>query len=100
MSEPSTSEKLVNNVALTLFARGAMVIGGIAGPIAVWMMSHAVDVVDKIGNKVDTIREQSVETNGNVKLIQQTQVMQTQVLADHEARMRFLENFNRKPSPP
>lgn len=92
---------LVNSVALTLIARGAMILmTGVGFPIALWMMGRAVESVDKISNKVDVIREQSIETNGNVKMIQQAQVNQTQIIADHETRMRFLENYNRRPTPP
>lgn len=104
MSDPSTpAEKLVNSVVFTLVARGAMIIGtGIGLPIALWLSSRAVDSFDRINSKVDTIKDQSIETNGTVKLIQQTQSEQTRLIVDHETRMRVLENLNRtlRPMPP
>lgn len=100
MTDETPGSKLVNSVTLTLVSRGAMIFATMVGlPIAGWMMNRAVDSVDQIKSKVDTIREQSLETNGNVKLIQLTQGVQTAIIADHEARVRSLEGINRTARP-
>lgn len=100
MPDETPGSKFANSVGLTLIARGAMIFATVVGlPIAGWMMNRAVDAVDKMVAKVDTIKEQSLETNGTVKLIQQTQGMQTQIIADHESRVRTLENLNRMMRP-
>lgn len=92
MPDPTSGEKLANNVMLTLVARSAMIFATVIGlPVAGWMMNRAVSSVDAISRKVDTIREQSLETNGALKLIQQSQQSQGQILADHETRVRVLE---------
>jgi hypothetical protein len=51
--------------------------------------------VDKISEKIDTLRDQALETNGSVKLIQQTQISQGRMLDDHEARLRAAESSAR-----
>lgn len=88
--------KLVNNAALTVMSRLAMILATAALPVAGWMVLRGINAVDDVAKKVDTIRDQTLETNGNVKLIQQTQTIQGATLADHESRMRTLE---RKPPP-
>ena len=94
MSE--ASEKLVNNSVLTLVARGMMIFATVVGlPIAGWMINRAVASVDSIAGKVDSMKDQASDTNGTVKLIQQTQTIQTSIIADHETRMRLLERVPR-----
>ena len=93
---PSAGAKLVNSVILTLLARGAMILITVLGlPMAGWMMQRSVSSFDDISKKVDTIRDQSFETGSTVKLIQQSQESQTRLIADHELRVRTLEQFNR-----
>src|SRR6266705_527991 len=100
MTDDTAGSKLANSVTLTLVSRAAMIFATVIGlPVAGWMMNRAVDSVDKISSKMESIREQSLETNGNVKLIQLTQGVQTQIIADHEARVRALEGVNRAPRP-
>jgi hypothetical protein len=85
-----------SGVILSVVARGAIIFATVIGlPVAAWMMNRAVESVDRISTKVDSLREQSLETNGTVKLIQQSQDVQNRILADHEARMRLLESYNR-----
>jgi hypothetical protein len=97
MADPDTTGKrLADNVALTLISRGAMIFATVIGlPIAGWMMNRAVASVDRIAEKVETIRDQSFQTSGTVKLIQQNQDVQTRTIYDHETRVRVLENYNR-----
>ena len=90
-----TGNKLVNSVALTLFARISMIVASIAIPAAGWMLQRGVSSVDEVSRKIDTMKEQALDTNGTVKLIQQTQTQQTQIIADHEVRVRSLEQFSR-----
>lgn len=88
--------KLVNSVILTLVARGAIIVATAVGlPAAGWMMNRAVESVDKISIKVDAIKDQSIETGGTLKLIQQSQDVQRRMIDDHEARVRVLENYSR-----
>jgi hypothetical protein len=59
------------------------------------VLSFGTTTVDKISEKIDTLRDQAVETKRSVKLIQQTQSAQSRVLDDHEARLRRAENPTR-----
>lgn len=88
-------EKFTNSVAFTLVARGAMILATAALPIAGWMIQRSVNTVDSISAKIDTIHDQTVDTNVSIKLIQQSQESQGRLLADHEQRVRILENANR-----
>lgn len=98
--QASPGSKLVNSVALTLIARGAMILATVVGlPVAGFMLQRGVNTVDEVSQKIDTMRNQAFETNSTVKLIQQTQGMQTQIIADHEARVRTLENQGRRVTP-
>lgn len=86
-----SNTKLVDNVALTIIARGAIILAtGVGLPGALWMMNRAVNSVDTISAKIDTLRDQAIETGGTVKLIQQLQGSQQRALDDHEARLRAL----------
>jgi hypothetical protein len=58
------------------------------------MMNRALSNSDQIASSIATIKEQSIETNGTVKLIQQAQEAQSRAISDHEARMRVLERAN------
>lgn len=92
MAEQQTgSEKVANNVVLLLVSRIAMVVASGALPIAGWVLERAVVAVDNLGVKVDGLRDDLKDTSANVRLVQQTQVIHQQVLADHEARIRILE---------
>lgn len=92
------ASKLANNVMLTLIARGAMILATASLPIAGWMLERSVATIDNMAAKIDTIRDQTIETGGAIKLIQQSQTVQGQILADHEARVRALESINRSRS--
>jgi transaldolase / glucose-6-phosphate isomerase len=71
----------VDSVALTLIARFAIVFAtGVGLPGAFWMMNRAVSSVDTISAKIDALRDDSLETKGSLKLIQQTQSAQSRVL--------------------
>lgn len=91
-SQDGAGEKLVNSVALTLIARIAMVIAAGALPVAGWMLSRGISSIDEVSRKIDTMRDQAFETNGTVKLIQQTQTLQTKTIDDHEIRIRGAES--------
>lgn len=88
MSDEKAGEKLVNNVVLTLTARIAMVVGTAALPIVGAM-------VMSVSHKIDAMRDQAFETNGTMKLIQQTMSMQADAIKDHEFRIRGVESFAR-----
>jgi hypothetical protein len=88
--------KLVDNVMLTLVARIAIIAATAIGlPVAGWMMNRAVSSVDSISEKIDKVREQAVETNGTIKLLQQLQTADHQMLSDHEFRLRGVEQASR-----
>lgn len=87
--------KLVNSAILTIVARFAMIIATSALPVVGWIALRGINTVDDIGRKIDTVRDLSLETSLNVKLIQQTQTLQGASLADHETRMRMLETKRR-----
>jgi hypothetical protein len=93
---PTSADKLANNVIITLVARAAMIFGATVGlPVVGWMLQHSINVIDAMTVKIDTIQAQTFETSGTIRLIQQMQTAQGQILADHEARVRALENTNR-----
>jgi hypothetical protein len=88
-----SNSKLADNVALRLISRVANVFATSVGlPGAFWMMNRAVSSVDKISEKIDTLRDQAVETTGSIKLIQQSQGNQARILDDHEVRLRAAES--------
>ena len=94
MAEPekTTTEKLVNNALLTLFARGAMIVAtAVILPLGMAMVNRAVDSIDRISQKIDTMKEQALEQAGEIKSLRQIASTQQQLLADHEARVRLLE---------
>ncbi|BAL77017.1 hypothetical protein [Bradyrhizobium cosmicum] len=94
MAEPekTASEKLVGNVALTLWARGAMIVAtSLILPIALMIGSRAVSNIDKLSEKLDSIKEQAIEQSGEIKALRQLSTTQQQILADHETRVRALE---------
>lgn len=92
----SSSEKMARNALFAVISRSAMIFATAVGlPAAAWMMNRAVSSVDIVSAKVDAIRDQSIETGGTMKLIQQSQETQSRMLADHEARVRVLENYYR-----
>ena len=99
MPHESASEKLANNAMLTMVSRFAMIGATVMLPISVggvgWLLNRNITNQDEISRKVDTIRDNSFETNANVKLIQQILTIQGTMLADHEARVRLLENVTR-----
>jgi hypothetical protein len=94
--EDRSGGRIANNIVLMLLARLAMILASVVGlPMAGWMLNRAVEAVDRLGSKVDAIREQGLETNGTVKLIQLGQDNQNRIVADHEARVRALERASR-----
>jgi hypothetical protein len=44
-----------------------------------------VSSIDKLSEKIDTLRDRAVETSGSIKLIQKTESAQARVLVGHEA---------------
>jgi hypothetical protein len=92
MAEPekTAGAKLVDSVALTLFARVAMIIAtSLILPAALWMGSRGVSTIDKIAEKIDAMREASIEQAAEIRA-------QQRILADHEARVRVLEAQTRQ----
>lgn len=91
-NEKTASEKLASSVALTLWARGAMIVAtSLILPIALMMGGRALSTIDKIGEKIDSMREQALEQAGEIKSLRQLTNTQQQLLADHETRVRVLE---------
>ena len=89
---PHPGTKLVNNAIITLLSRGAILLAtGIGLPAAGFMINRGITAVDDISKKIDTVKDNAIEMNGTVKVIQQTQAVQSQILADHETRVRILE---------
>jgi hypothetical protein len=88
-----TMPDLVNNTVLTVLARLAMLGATAALPVAGWLLVRGVNTMDRVSDKADTIHEQLLGAASDVKLLQQTQQIQQQILADHEARVRTLEGF-------
>lgn len=88
----SGQEKIANSVTLILISRVAMILAVAALPVAGWMIQRGISSIDDISRKIDTLKDQAFETSASVKLIQLTLTNQTQMIADHEARVRILEN--------
>ena len=88
-------QKLVNNAALIIISRIAMLLASVALPFVGMMIKSGLDTMHQIELKVNGVRDQSFEITGTLKLIEQTQTSQQQLLADHEMRVRALESFNR-----
>jgi hypothetical protein len=86
---------LANNTVLAVLARLAMLGATAALPVAGWLLLRGIDSIDRVSTKVDVIHDQITETASNVKLLQQSQTAQQQLLADHEARVRSLERMQK-----
>lgn len=84
-------DKLANSVILILLSRFAMIFAAGSLPIAGWMLNRSIATVDHISLKVDQLRDQLIDTNSTMRLMQQTQQVQNSVINDHETRMRGLE---------
>ena len=94
--EKTASEKLVNNVILTLVARGAMIVAtGLLLPAALLLGSRGLSSLDDIAKKLDAMKEQAIEQAGEIKALRVQSSAQQQILADHEARVRVLESVSR-----
>jgi hypothetical protein len=87
----AVTKDLADSTTLMVIARLAMIAATAALPAVGWLLIRSVSTVDDIGHKVDSVHDQVLETGGTVKVIQQTQTVQGQILTDHEARMRALE---------
>jgi hypothetical protein len=91
--EKTASEKLVASVALTLFSRVAMILAtGLILPIALWLGARGVSTIDEISKKLDTMRDQVIETSAEIRA-------QQKMLDDHEMRVRLLETAGRANPP-
>jgi hypothetical protein len=91
--EKTASEKLVASVALTLFSRVAMILAtGLILPIALWLGARGVSTIDEISKKLDTMRDQVIETSAEIRA-------QQKMLDDHEMRVRLLEAAGRANPP-
>ena len=91
--EKTASAKLVDSVALTLFARVAMIVAtSLILPVALWMGSRGVSAIDEISKKIDAMKEASIEQAVEVRA-------QARILADHETRVRVLEAAGRVTQP-
>ena len=92
-AEKTASAKLVDSVALTLFARVAMIVAtSLILPVALWMGSRGVSTIDEISKKIDAMKEASIEQAVEIRA-------QQRILADHEARVRVLEAAGRVTTP-
>jgi hypothetical protein len=98
--EKTASAKLVDSVALTLFARVAMIVAtSLILPLALMMGQRAISSIDKLSEKIDTMREQAIETSGEIRALTVQLTEQQRTLADHEARVRVLEAAGRVAQP-
>lgn len=88
---------LSTNTTLLVLARLSMILTAPAFAVIGWLLLRYVQTVDIIDTKVDEIRTQLVETNGSIKLSQQTLAAQGLLLADHETRIRALEHTSHPP---
>src|SRR5262245_46338578 len=94
--EKTASAKLVDNVILTLLARGAILLAtSVILPAALWIGSRGISTVDEISKKIDSMKESSIEQAGELKALRTLSNAQGQILADHEARVRVLESTAR-----
>ena len=92
-AEKTASAKLVDSVALTLFARVAMIVAtSLILPVAIWMGNRGVSTIDEISKKIDAMKEVSIEQSVEIRA-------QQRILADHEARVRMLEAAGRVTTP-
>ena len=92
-AEKTASAKLVDSVALTLFARVAMIVAtSLILPAALGMGGRVVSTIDEISKKIDTMKEVSIEQSVEMRA-------QQRILADHEARVRVLEAASRVTQP-
>lgn len=102
------SDDLANNAALTVIARFSMLaiaaLLPILGAVGLFILNRGVSSVDQVSAKIDSVqsdisrvREQAIETNGTVKIIQQMQTVQGLTISDHETRVRILEGKTAKP---
>ena len=92
-AEKTASAKLVGSVALTLFARIAIVIAtSLILPVAIWMGNRGIATIDEISKKIDAMKETSIEQAVEMRA-------QQRILADHEARVRVLEAAGRVTTP-
>jgi hypothetical protein len=92
-AEKTASEKLVDSVALTLFARVAMIVAtSLILPVAIWMGNRGISTIDEISKKIDAMKEVSIEQTVEIRA-------QQRILADHEARVRVLEAAGRVAQP-
>jgi hypothetical protein len=92
-AEKTASAKLVDSVALTLFARVAMIVAtSLILPVALWMGSRGVSAIDRVSEKIDAMKEASIEQAVEIRA-------QQRILADHEARVRVLEAAGRVAQP-
>ena len=92
-AEKTASAKLVDSVALTLFARVAMIVAtSLILPAGLWMGGRVVATIDEISKKIDAMKEASIEQAVEVRA-------QARILADHEARVRVLEAAGRVTQP-
>jgi hypothetical protein len=92
-AEKTASAKLVDSVALTLFARVAMIVAAsLILPAALWIGGRVVATIDEISKKIDAMKEASIEQAVKVRA-------QARILADHETRVRMLEAAGRVTQP-
>lgn len=87
--------KVANSVTLTLVSRFAMIVATAALPVFGWMLQRGVSSVDAMSAKIDAIQQRVIETGLLLKFVQQNQESEDRLLADHESRVRALENYNR-----
>src|SRR3979490_323862 len=98
--EKTASEKLVNNVILTLVARGAIVLAtGLVLPLALMMGQRAVSNIDEIAKKLHAMRARAFETSAASQMLKTVSTLQGQILSDHEARVPMLEASTRRAEP-
>jgi hypothetical protein len=92
-AEKTASAKLVDSVALTLFARVAMIVAtSLFLSAALWIGNRGVSTIDEISRKLDAMKEASIAQAAEVRA-------QQRILADHETRVRVLEAAGRVTTP-
>jgi hypothetical protein len=96
-AEKTAGAKLVDSVALTLFARVAMIVAtSLILSIALWMGGRGVATIDEISKKIDTMKEASIEQSAEIRGLRAEVAAVQRILADHETRVRALEAQGRQ----
>jgi hypothetical protein len=94
-ADRTVGEKVVDSVLLKAWSRASMIVATtILLPVGFSIGNRAIASMDQIADKLDNIRIAQIEQSGKIEALRQQFVVQQQLIADHEARVRQLERFN------